>query len=367
MKRRSFYLVLAVGLICGMCGTALAEEKVIKWKMSTVWTPSIELIEADKNFVKIVNDLLRGQLEIKFFEGGALVPPFELFDAVAKGTLQAGVDWPSYWSGKNTAFDLLGSYPFGLTPIDYMVWIYQGGGFDVYQEVYGKFDLVYLPHCVVPAESGIRGNKPINSIADLKGLKLRMAGRTQGKILKDAGAAQVMLAAGEIYQALDKGVLDAAEFCTPSIDWGLGFQEITKYWATPSWHQCASVLGIMINKKAWDGLPDQVKTTLKTAAMANFMQYFSFFEYRSIEYTQKFLDKGTKITRLSDEDLAKLESFANQHTLESSKENPLFAKVAYSQFKFLNDIAQWRSISTPYTYGRNFKLPDLDAIKACIK
>ena len=371
MKKRIFLLSLLMAFTCffvfGAFNPAPVEGKTITWKYTTTWTPALQLIEADRHFAKVANELARGELKLKFFEGGSLVTPFEVFGAVSAGTIQAGGDWPGYWAGKDTVFDLLGAYPLGLTAVDYMVWIYQGGGFDLYQEAYGKFGLVYLPHGVLPIESGVRGHKPINSIADYKGLKIRMSGRTQGKILKDIGAAQTMLAGGEVYQALEKGVIDAGEFSTPSIDWSMGFQEVTEYWASPGWHQLGSVVGVMINKKAWDKLPDHMKIALKDAAMANFLWSFTFFEYGAIDATQKFLDKGIKITRLSDKDLDELQKIANKHTLESCKKNPLFAKVAYSQFKFLKDISQWRAIATPFTYGRNPVLPDLNAIKACIK
>jgi TRAP-type mannitol/chloroaromatic compound transport system substrate-binding protein len=335
--------------------------------MTTTWTPTIQLIEADKHFVNTVNTLAEGKLKIKFFEGGSLLAYNEVFDAVAKGTIEASGECPGYWPGKNTAFELLGNYPFGLSSIDYMVWIYQGGGFEIYNEVFGKYGIVYLPIGVIPVESGVRSNKPIRSMKDYKGLKIRMGGRTQGKLLKDMGAAHMMLAGGEVYQALEKGVLDAGEFSSPSIDWGMGFQEVTKYWASPGWHQPGTILGCMINKAAWDGLSDNLKQLLKTCAMANFVWSFTFFEHGSIEGTKKFVDKGIEITRLDDKSMAELQRLTNQHTLESCKENPLFAKVAYSQFKFLKDLSQWRAIGQPFTYGSNRELPDLDAIKACIK
>jgi TRAP-type mannitol/chloroaromatic compound transport system substrate-binding protein len=176
-----------------------------------------------------------------------------------------------------------------------------------------------------------------------------------------------MLAGGEIYQALEKGVIDAAEFVTPSIDWALGFQEVTKYWASPGWHQPSSVIGVMINKKAWDELPDDLKTLLKTVAMATFAWSFTWYEHGAIDATKNFLDHGIKVTRLGDKDLEELQKLANKHTLEECRKNPLFAKIAYSQFKHLENISQWRSIALPFTYGRNPVLPDLDAIKACIK
>lgn len=367
MKKRIFLfgllIIISSFFVLGNFSPASAAAKTIRWRMGTTWTPAILLIEADRHFCKLVKELSGGQLQIKLFSAGELVPAFELFDAVDKATLEAGGDWPNYWAGKNTAFDLLGSYPMGLTPIDYAVWIYQGGGLELYNETYGKFNLVYFPHSVTPMESGVRGHKPIKTAADYKGLKIRMSGRTQGKILKELGASQVMLAGGEIYQALQRGTIDAGEFCSPSIDWGMGFAEVTEYWASPGWHQTASVLGVMINKDKWNALSDHLKTVIKTAAMANFLWSYTYFEYGCIADTERFLNKGIKLTRLDDASLESIQKLANKFTLESARENPLFAKIAYSQIKFLKGIAHWRTIATPFTYGRNPVLPDLEKLK----
>jgi len=370
MKRKVFITVLALALICAVFSatTIAAEKKLIKWKFTTCWPPVYELIEGDKHFVELVHQLAGDKIQIKWYPAKSLVSCKESFDAVAKGTIEMAGEYGGYWAGKDTAFNLLASYPLGLTGIDYMNWIWQGGGFDLYQEVYGKFGIFYLPHTVTPMESGVRSNKPINSLADFKGLKIRISGQTQGKILKDIGGAQVSISSSEVYQALQKGVIDAAESCTPNMDWGLGYGEVTKYWAAPGWHQPSSVLGVMINKKAWDGLSEDLKTKLKIAAMANNTWAYTFYDYGSIAGTKKFLDAGVKVTRLSDEDLVKLRRLANKHTLELSKKNPLFAKIAYSQYKFLKDISMWRSIGAPYHWGPDpAELPDLDAIKACIK
>ncbi|BBO69862.1 C4-dicarboxylate ABC transporter [Desulfosarcina alkanivorans] len=358
----SAILFFCVGLIAA---NVAAEEK--NWKMTTCWPPSIKFIEADRHFVNLVNEHMGGQLKIKFFEGGSLVPAFELLDAVSNGVVQAGGDWPNYWAGKNSAFDLLGAYPMGLTPNDYFVWIYQGGGFELYQELYAQFGIVYLPYWVSTSESGVRGNKKITSLEDYKGMKIRMSGQTQGKILKDLGASQVMMAGGEIYQALEKGVIDAGEFSDPANDWSLGFQEIAKYWASPGWHQPGSVGGVMINKKAWDSLPEKSQKLMVTLAKETFGWTYAFYEYSSVNATHKFIDAGIEITRISDADLDKIQELAYKHLLESSKKNPMFARIAHAQLEFLQKSAKWRSVASPFTSGRNPKLPDMDAIKSCIK
>lgn len=359
-------LIIALTAI-GATTSVYASDKPIKWKMTSTWTPTISLIEADRQFAKTVNKLLKGRLEIKFFDGGALVPPFGVFNAVKDGTLEAGGDCGVYWSGQNTAFGILAQCPLGPTWIDYMVWIFQGGGWDLYQEMYGKFGMVYLPHGVIPPESGLRGNKPIRSLEDFKGLKVRMSGAIQGMVLKDIGASQVMLAGGEVYQALEKGVIDGGEFSGPGIDWGMSFQEVTTYWAAPGWHQPGTVLGVMINKKEWDRLSTEVQETLKNIAMANFLWSSTYWENSNIGGTKKWMDKGVKVTKLSSEEITKLQKLRNKHLEALSKENPDFAKVTYAQFKFLEDAAQWRDISSPFSYGSNQELPDLELIKSYIK
>lgn len=366
-QKKSLFLVLmvcfSVFLLQTVFPVAEAGAKTIRWRMGTTWTPSIDLIQADRNFVKIVNELSGGEIQIKLFSAGELVPAFELFDAVASGSLQAGGDWPNYWSGKSRAFDALGSYPMGLTPIDYAVWIYQFGGLEYYEKVYGKHGLYYLPHSVTPMESGVRSNKSIEKLEDYKGLKVRMSGKTQGQLLEKLGAAQTMLSGGEIYQALEKGVIDAAEFSSPNNDWGMGFNEVTKYWATPGWHQPASVLGVMINKKVWDDLSDHHKNLLKYAAMANFIWSYAYFEKGAVDATQKFIDSGTTLSRLSDEELQTIQEFTNELTLKTAQEDPLFAEVIYSQYDYLEKMTQWRGICEPFTFGRNIEMPDMEKLK----
>lgn len=349
-------------LVCLFLAT-VAFCKEINWKMTTTWTPAIDLIEADKHFIKLVDQLSEGKINIKLHTAGELVSAFESFGAVQTGTLDAGGDWPNYWSGKNRAFDALGSYPMGLTAIDYAIWIYQYGGLKKYQKVYGKYGMYYLPHSVTPMESGLRSNEPIKSLEDYKGLKVRMSGKTQGEILNKLGCSQTMLSGGEVYQALEKGVIDAAEFSSPSNDWRMGLNEVTKYWATPGWHQPASVLGVMINKNSWENLSKHQKMLLKKAAMANFLWSYTYFQKGAAESTHKFLNTGTKVNRLNEEELNKIQSMANKATIKTAQNNKLFAEIIYDQLKYLQKMSKWREISQPFTIGRNIKLPNMKKLK----
>ena len=235
-------LFFSFALVAFLTGMAMAQAKPIEWKMISTWTPAINLIEADKNFVKMVNELSGGRFKITLHPAPELVPPNQVFDAISKGNFPIGGEWPNYWAGKNTAFDLLGSYPMGLCQYDYINWYYHAGGRDIYNYMYGKYNMVYFMHFVTPMESGIRTNVPIKTLADYKGKKLRMSGKAQGYMLKKLGASQVMLAGAEIYQALQMKTIDGAEFNSDSCDWGMGFGEVTKFNIGPGWHQPASLL-----------------------------------------------------------------------------------------------------------------------------
>jgi TRAP-type mannitol/chloroaromatic compound transport system substrate-binding protein len=361
MKRKLILFSVCVVIGCLALGISPLAAKEIKWRMTTTWPPSINLIECDKLFVKYVNDMCKGKLQIQFFEGGSLMPSFEVFDAVSKGVVQASGDWPNYWAGKDLVFDTLGSYPMGLTPFDYMVWYHHGGGREIYEEAYGKFGMMYLVVSSTTMESGVRSKKPVKKIEDLKGMKIRMSGRAQGYILEKLGVAQVAMAGQEIYQALQKGVIDAAEFSSPSTDWGMGFQEVTKYWLVPGWHQPASVLGVMINKKAWDELDDATKELVRTAAKAAGMEYITKVYYESGQYTYKFLEKGIEINRYPDTVLDTVQGLINEYSEAQAKTNPLFKKSLESQIAYRHVMEAWRDCEVPFNFGFNPKsYPKLD-------
>jgi len=340
---------------------AVAQES---WTMTTTWPSSLELIETDKHFVDLANKLTEGELSIDFYEGGALVPAGEVFGAVQSGTIQAGGDWPGYWAGRDAAFSPLATTASLFNAVDYVNWIQQWGGADLYNEIYGNFGMVYLPYGVTNNESGFRTNEPIRSLDDLQGKRLRLSGLEQGKLLEKLGGSQVSMAGGEIYQALERGVIDGAEFSTPNVDWSAGFQQVTKYWATPGWHQSASVFGVMINKASWDALSAETQEKLKIAADATLLWSLAFTEKRATEAYAKF-QEAVEINRYDDETLEKVQQMANEVIVETACANPNSAKVYLSQLEYLADYARWRDASAPFNLGRTPNGPDIEAIRTC--
>lgn len=356
---------LAAAFALGATATAGAAET--EWRVTSNWPTGINLIDTDRHFVELVNQLGGDRFQINYFPGGTLVPSQQVFDAASSGTVDATIDWAGYWAGRDSAFAMLGAYPMLMTVGDYRIWYHDYGGRELFDEVYGQFDMKYLLLNAINMESGIRSSEPIETLDDLEGMRIRMSGRPQGVILDELGAVQVQLPGGEVYQALDRGVIDAAEFSSPGIDWSLGFQEITSHWMVPGWHQPGSTGGLAINQESWDELDDWTKNLLRTAADATLTWAFAHFEAINAEKTQQFLDQGTTINRLSDEELARLQKISNRVLVEQSCENPLFAKIAHSQLEFMREYRDWRDLASPFGVGRNLQeKPDIEAVEECM-
>lgn len=356
-------LLGSAALALAIAGPAAAET----WTMTSTWPSSLELVEIDKNWVKLVNELVDDdKLNIDFYDGGSLVPAGEVFGAVETGTIQAGGDWPGYWAGRSPAFSPLSTTVSLFNAVDYLNWINEWGGKEFYDQVYGEFGMVYLPYGVTNNESGFHTvSKPIREIADLKGMRLRLSGLEQGKLLEKLGGNQVSMAGGEIYQSLERGVIDGGEFSTPNVDYSGGFHEVAKYWSTPGWHQSSSVFGVMINKASWDALDDDTRNKLKIAADANLMWSLSFTEKRATEAYGKFKDAGTEITRMDDATLEQIQTLANETIEEVACTNPMSAKIYASQVRYLQDYSSWRDASAPFNLGRTPNGPDLEKLEAC--
>ncbi|KJS28707.1 MAG: hypothetical protein VR64_22975 [Desulfatitalea sp. BRH_c12] len=364
-KKKSFVIAIAaMTIFCAGLGLVSAAEKPIKWTMVSTWTPTINLLEGDKNFAKLVNELSNGRLQISVSPAGELVPATAVFDSVSKGSVECGGDWPSYWAGKNSAFDLLGSFPMGLGQYDAINWYYHGGGKKVFDDLFGKYNMKYFLTAVSPMESGIRARVPIKTLEDYKGKKLRMSGKAQGHILQKLGAAQVMVSGGEIYQALQMATIDGAEFCSPSIDWKMGFAEVTKYNIGPGWHQPSSTFGVMINKGAWEKLPDDLKVIVERASIANVAYMSSWYEATNIEALNQFVASGHEIFKLSEEELKKIENYAWEYLVEEAKKNPDYQTAALSMFQFLKDFQPTRDVQQPFSQGRKpYSWPNLPGLK----
>ena len=354
MKKIKLLVILGVmSLVLTIGSNAFAKK--IRWKMVTTWPESINLWYGEKQMIKYVGEMTGGNFVIKWFPAGALMKSFEVFDACSKGAVEMAGDWPSYWATKDPAFDFIGSFPFGFTNMDYITWMYQYGGLELMQKLWGKYGMTYFSLGATPMESGFRTSEktgPIKSLADYKGLKLRTPSRATIWVLQQLGASPISMPGGEIYLAVQTGKLDGAEFSSPGIDWNMGFAEITKYWSVPCWFQPSSQVGTMINLKAWGTLSKEYKAIVRYACMAASLDAVAFYEADSARAIDKFKKAGTEVFPLPKADLDKIEALAGQYCIMKAKESKAYAEVLKSQMEYLKQYKEWRDMSGEFGFGR---------------
>ena len=316
-------------------------DKKHRWKMVLPWTKGLLFFDMAAHFCDTVRLASGGRLDIKPYSAGELVPAMEIFDAVSKGSFEAGHDWPGYWKGKNEAFIVFGSVPYGLDAELYNIWLYERGGLKEMQALYAQYNLFALPGGQTGQEMGLNSSKRATKMEDFKGMKVRTWGWYLD-ILNELGASGVATPGGEIYLALQTGVLDAAEFSSPAINYPMGFDEVTKYIIQPGVHQTACQLAFFFNKKSYDELADDLKWILDTAAKETQLWSYSWINNLNAEAIRRFKEKS-EIVMMDEKaiiDFAK----TTQAYLEKVKARcPDCKRLLDSQEELKKDFADWRA------------------------
>lgn len=245
---------------------AIITNKKFRWYMVTTWPPNFPIIgTACNRFAQKVFEMSGGQLDIKVYGADELIPALEVFEAVSSGTAQAGHGAAYYWTGKVPAAQFFTTVPFGLNAMEQTTWINHGGGIELWRKIYERYNLRPYIGGNTGVQMGGWFNKEINSIHDFRSLKMRIPGLA-GRILKEVGATPVLVAGGEIYTNLERGVIDAIEWLGPFHDQLMGFQDIAKYYYTPGWHEPGSSLEIMVHQGAFDELPSHLQQIVDVCA-----------------------------------------------------------------------------------------------------
>ena len=260
MKRKlSILLVLAMAFAL-LVAASPAAAKTYRWRMATSWPAGIPLYtDMAEVLAKTVTDLSGGQIKIQVLPGGSVVPALEITDNVRKGVVQLGHTWPGYDIGRGPATALFGGYAGGMESVPMMHWLYVGGGKEIWRDYrMEKFDVVSMPCGIRPPEAFAHSHKPIRKLEDFKGLKMRTVG-AWSQILPKLGASVVSLPGGEVYQALERKVIDATEWATPGENVISGFQDIAKYVIVPGAHQPSAPFELTINKDAWNSLSKELQ------------------------------------------------------------------------------------------------------------
>ena len=333
---------LFVGLAIALSAPAQA-QRTVRWKMQSAWGSKLpHLGTSGVRFTKTISDMTDGKFQIKFFEPGALIPPLECFDSVSKGSIESCWTTPGYHTGKYPAAAFFTTVPFGPGFGEFMAWKWFGGGQELRDEIYGKHNLVAFDSLAIGPETSGWFRGEIKSLNQLRGMKMRFFG-LGAKVMQKLGVSTQLLAAADIYPALERGVIDATEFSMPAMDINLGFYQIAKYNYFPGWHQQVSVSEILIHKGAYDKLPKNFQTILRIAAGESVAWVYAETEAKNFVAMQKMVDEhGVKIRRWPDSFLAAYEKAWNEVVAEESAKDPLFKKVANSVYDFRKKYRIWR-------------------------
>ncbi len=277
MKRREFVGGLALAAGATACGggepagsgdEAGRSRETFRWNLVTSWPPGLPgLGLGAENLAKRIEKASSGRLKIRVYAGGELVPALEVFDAVRAGTAQMGHDAAYYHRGKVPAAQYFTAIPFGLNANEMNAWLYYGGGFAMWQELYAEFGLVPFPAGQTGVQMAGWFNKEINSVDDLRGLRMRIPG-LGGEVMQRAGATQVTVPASEIFTSLQTGAIDAAEWVGPYNDLSLGLHKAARYYYYPGWHEPGPLIECIVNREAWESLPEDLQAIVATTCQA---------------------------------------------------------------------------------------------------
>jgi len=354
MRRREFLkgaVVTAAAAAISSNAPVVHAGKNFRWKMVTAWPPHFPVLgEGAELFSRWVGELSGGRLQIQVYGGGELVPPLQAFDAVSQGTVEMGHGAAYYWAGKSPATQFFTSIPFGMNAQQMNAWLYSGGGLALWEELYAGFDLVPFPAGNTGVQMGGWFNREINSVRDIKGLKMRIPG-LGGKVIARAGGAAVLSAGGEIYTNLERGVIDATEWVGPYHDYLMGFHKAAKYYYYPGWHEPGSVLEIFVNRKAFEKLPEDLREIIRTAAARSNVWMLSEFESKNYIYLHKLVkEEKVKLKKFPDEVLDTLRKYAREVIDEITLKDPASRKIYHSFSSFQKDVSQWAGISEEAYY-----------------
>ncbi len=320
--------------------TIKTSAEKFKWKMVMPWSKGLLFYDVAQHFADSVKLASGGRLDIKLFSAGELVGAMESFDAVSKGQADIGHDWPGYWKGKNEAFVAFASVPFGLDTEGYNIWLYERGGLEMMQELYGRYNLFVLPGGNVGQEMGLFSNKRASKQEDFKGMRVRTPGWYMD-ILTGLGASVTPLPGGEVYLALERGVIDAAEFSTPAINYPMGFDDITKYVIQPGVHQPTSQCSFFMNKDSYNKLPADLKWIVDIAAKETQLWSTAWQENLNAKAVKLF-KKKVEFVRMDEKTINQFAQASHDYIQGLKAKFPDVKKVMDSQDLFKADFADWR-------------------------
>jgi len=341
MQRRNF--LRGVGTIgAGIAATAAVGPAIaqsapeVRWRMASSFPKSLDTIYGAADTIsQIVSDATDGKFQIQVFAGGELVPPFGVVDAVQNGTVECSHTAGYYFYGKDPTFAFCCAVPFGLNARQQNAWMVEGGGLELMRDFLKDYNIINFPAGNTGAQMGGFFRKEINTVEDLKGLKLRIGGFA-GTVLARLGAVPQQIAGGDVYPSLEKGTIDAAEWVGPYDDEKLGLAKVAKYYYYPGWWEGGPELDLFVNRDAYSALPEAYKTILAAACATANAQMLAKYDVGNPKAMRRLVGMGVQLRPFSRDILNAAWRAANEVYDETAAANPRFKKV-YEPWKAFRD------------------------------
>ena len=342
MDRRSLIKNAGIaGVLAAGVAPAVHAQAAVRWRLSSSFPKALDTIYgAAEVFAAKVKAMSGGKFEISTHAGGEITPPFGVVDAVQQGSVECAHTAPYYFFGKNEAFALGCAIPFGLNSRQMTAWMYQGNGLKLMHEFYAKYGMTSFPMGNTGTQMGGWYRKEIKSLNDIKGLKMRIGGFA-GKVLEPMGAVPQNIPGGEIYTALEKGTIDAAEWVGPYDDQKLGFNKVAPFYYYPGWWEGGPQLDLYINQKAFDALSSENKAIVESAAAFAHTDMQAKYDARNPNALKQLVGAGTKLRPFPNDVMAEAFKVSQQLYSDLSAKNPEWAKVYADYAKFRADSNLW--------------------------
>ena len=351
IKKYSYLLTILLIIGCSNNKEASSEpstdsQKTYNWRLVTAWPKNYPgLGMAPERIADLVEEMSNGQMKITVYGAGEQVPAFGVIDAVSSGAHQMGHSGGYFWKGKAPAAQFFTGVPFGLTADEINAWTNRGGGIELWREVYEPFNIYPIPAGNTGTQMFGWFNKEINSLDDIKGLKMRIPG-IGGEVLERAGGIPVTLPGGELFTALQTGVIDATEWVGPYNDLTFGFHQAAKYYYYPGWHEPGSMLELLINMDEWEALPKHLQVIIDTASKAVNQDILDEYTARNNRALRELVDvHGVELRKLPDDVIAEFKEIANDILEENAAKDPTVNKVYQSYKKFKEEVSAYHKVS----------------------
>ena len=350
---KKFILLPLIILIAGCSNdmdstidTSTDIEETFNWRLVTSWPKNYPgLGMAPERIADLVEEMSDGQMKITVYGAEEQVPAFGVFDAVSSGSHQMGHSGGYFWKGKVPAAQFFTSVPFGLTADEINAWVNRGGGIELWREIYAPFNIYPIPAGNTGTQMFGWFNKEINSLEDIKGLKMRIPG-IGGEVLKEAGGIPVTLPGGELFTALQTGVIDATEWVGPYNDLTFGFHQAAKYYYYPGWHEPGPMLELLINIDAWNSLPKHLQVIIETASKAVNQDMLDEYLAKNNQALTELVEvHGVELRRLPDDVIEEFREISNSILDDLAKEDETISKVYRSYLDFKNNVSAYHKIS----------------------